>query len=132
MMAEISLQDAAPIIEENGFVTISEPAAGAGGMLLAAADVLAHRGHDPSLHMLAHAADLSTLCYHMCFLQLTLRGIPALVERANSLSLERFEAAWTPPVMPFYERHGKLFPPKDPEEAKPSLPKGGQMSLFEE
>lgn len=135
MMAEISLQNAAPIIEENGFVTISEPTAGAGSMLLAAADVLSHRGYDPAQHMLAHAADISTLCYHMCFLQLTMRGIPALVERANSLSLERFEAAWTPPVMPFYERHGRLFPKREkPRCGEPAMPEKAlneQLTLFD-
>ncbi|WP_299846877.1 N-6 DNA methylase [uncultured Paracoccus sp.] len=40
LMAEISLGDTAGQIEAQGFITVSEPAAGAGGMVLALADAL--------------------------------------------------------------------------------------------
>jgi N-6 DNA Methylase len=123
MIAAMTLQDVGPLIEANGFVTISEPASGAGGMILAAADTLHSHGFDPSLHMLVNAVDLSSLCYHMTFLQLTLRGIPALVEQANSLSLERFEQAWTPATLPFYARHGKLFPAQELRNIEPPKPR---------
>ena len=109
-------------------------------MVLAAADTLQQQGFDPSLHMLVNAVDLSPLCYHMTFLQLSLRGIPALVEHANSLSLERFERAWTPATLPFYGRHGKLFPapgladvpaPAARVEPTPISGDGFQFDLFE-
>ena len=61
MIAEMSLQDIAPIIEANGFVTISEPACGAGGMVLAAADVLQKQGLDIGTQMLVNAVDISPL-----------------------------------------------------------------------
>ena len=41
LMASISLENAAGIIAEKGFLTLQEPASGAGGMVLAAADTLA-------------------------------------------------------------------------------------------
>jgi hypothetical protein len=140
MIAEMTLQDAGPLIEANGFVTVSEPASGAGGMVLAAADALQQQGFDPSLHMLVNAVDLSPLCYHMTFLQLSLRGIPALVEHANSLSVERFERAWTPAAVPFYARHRKLFPAAELKDVEPPAPRveptpisgdGFQFDLFE-
>jgi hypothetical protein len=57
-----------------------------------------------------NAIDLLPLCPHMTFLQLTLRGIPALVEHGNTLSGERFTRAWTPAATAFYLHHGRLFP----------------------
>jgi hypothetical protein len=110
MMAMMSLHDAASLIEANDFLTLQEPASGAGGMVLAAADTVAQQGFDPGLHMLVNAIDVSPLCFHMTFLQLSLRGVPALVEHGNTLSGERFTRAWTPAATAFYVHHGRLFP----------------------
>lgn len=118
MMAMMSLHDAAALIAEKGFLTLQEPASGAGGMVLAAAQTLQDSGFDPGLHMLVNAIDLSPLCFHMTYLQLTLRGIPAFVEHGNTLSGERFARAWTPAATAFYLHHGRLFP----ESTSPTLP----------
>ena len=137
MLAKMTLEDVADIIGRNGFVTIQEPASGAGGMVLAAAQALADQGFDPGLHMLVHATDLSPLCFHMTYLQLSLRGISAFVEHGNSLSLERFSAAWTPAALAFHRHHGRLFP--EPESAEPDasgedagsvILLGGQLQLL--
>jgi hypothetical protein len=109
-MAMMSLDDAEALIRQNGFLTLQEPASGAGGMVLAAAQALQDNGFDPGMHMLVNAIDVSPLCFHMTFLQLTLRGIPALVEHGNTLSGERFARAWTPATTAFYLHHGRLFP----------------------
>lgn len=50
-------------------------------------------GFNSGLHMLVDAIDLSPLCFHITYLQLTLRGIPALVKHGNTLSGERFAHA---------------------------------------
>ena len=50
----------------------------------------------------------------MTFLQLSLRGIPALVEHGNTLSGERFARAWTPATTAFWLHHGRLFPETPP------------------
>ena len=109
MVAQMTLLDAGALIRENGFITVQEPASGAGGMMLAVADVLKEQGFDPTLHMLVSATDISPLCYHMTFLQLTLRGIPASVTHGDTLRMERFSSAWTPPTIAFLEKHGRLF-----------------------
>jgi hypothetical protein len=109
-MAMISLEDAQALIRQNGFLTLQEPASGAGGMVLATAQTLQDNGFDPGLHILVNAVDVSPLCFHMTFLQLTLRGIPALVEHGNTLTGERFARAWTPATTAFYLHHGRLFP----------------------
>src|SRR5437868_14944086 len=134
-MATMSLQDAAALIAEQGFLTLQEPASGAGGMVLAAADMLAQQGFDPGLNMLVHATDLSELCFHRMYLQLSLRGIPALVTHGNSLTLETFARAWTWPTMAFYGHHGRLFPDPEPREAaadeEPETVFGEQLVLPE-
>ena len=100
-------------------------------MVLPAADVLAQQGFDPGLHMLVNAIDLSPLCFHMTFLQLALRGIPALVEHGNTLSGERFARAWTPATTAFYLHHGRLFPEttRDSPVEEPVI-QGEQLGLL--
>lgn len=105
-LSEMIIGDITPMIEEKGYITLGEPAAGAGGMVLAAAKVLRQKGFNPSIHMLVDAADLSQLAYHMCYIQLTMAQIPAVVRRMNSLSLERFDMALTIGARFFYEHHG--------------------------
>ena len=78
-------------------------------MILAAAKVIAEMGYDPSSHLLVSAQDISQIAYQMCFLQLTFAGIPAHVERCNSLSMETFDASWTPATLAFLRQHGRLF-----------------------
>ncbi len=109
LMAGINLSGADLIINEQGFITISDPAAGAGCMILASADYLEEQGHDITTTMSAHATELSRMTYHMLFVQLSLRGIPAAVIHGNSISLEVFESAYTPAARVFANKHGSLF-----------------------
>jgi hypothetical protein len=55
--------------------------------------------------MWVHAADISQIAYYMCYLQLTWRGIPAYVERADTLRMEHFEGAWTIGIHMFTQYH---------------------------
>lgn len=109
LMAEMALQDVDSLVAAHGFVTLCEPACGAGGMVLAAADVVEAAGHLPALSLFVEATDISTLAFHMAYLQLACRGVPALVRRADSLSGEEFDRAFTPAMLPFLERHGEAF-----------------------
>jgi hypothetical protein len=109
MMAEMSLGDAGALIREKGFVSLMEPASGAGGMIIAAADVIAKQGFDIGRQLYVDATDLSPMCFKMTYLQAALRGIPATVRRGNSLSLEMFDQAVTPAFLPFYQTHRDAF-----------------------
>lgn len=124
MMARITLNGMDAIIARDGYITVHEPASGAGGMLLAYADALQEAGYDPGQHLLVNAVDVSAMCYHMCYLQLTWRGIPGLVERKNTLTLEQWESAFTPPTAAFIEQHGRLF-------NKPPVPTQVPLFLFD-
>lgn len=100
--------EVATLIYEKGYITVGEPAAGAGGMLLALTDVLEGYGYSPHIHMLVNAIDLGALPFYMCYIQLAFRGVPAFVERADTLRLESFEGAWTPAARVFQAEHGHL------------------------
>lgn len=108
MMAEMTLGGVAEIIRERGYFTIDEPACGAGGMLLAAADVVQRQGFDPSICMLARATDLSGTAFQMAYLQLSLRGLSADVIHGNTLTLETFGSEITPGKLRFVQHHRAL------------------------
>lgn len=96
VMAETQLEGADDIIAERGYVTIGEPACGAGGMLLAAAQVLEERQHNVRACMLAHAQDVSPLAVRACYLHLALRGVPAVVVQGDTLRMQ----VWSQDVTP--------------------------------
>jgi N-6 DNA Methylase len=109
MIAEMTLADAGERIAEKGFITLAEPASGAGGMIIAAADVLEKRGFDIERQLYVDATDVSPMCFRMTYLQASLRGIPATIRRGNTLSREMFDQAHTPAFLPFYLTHREAF-----------------------
>jgi hypothetical protein len=148
MMAEMILGDAGEAMKERGFITLAEPASGAGGMIIAAADVLERQGFDIARQLYVDATDLSPMCFRMTYLQASLRGIPATVRRGNSLTLEMFDRAVTPAFLPFYLTHRVAFDawqreapaaPAQPAmpQARPlrpagkSIPVPAQLNLFD-
>ncbi|MDC9612948.1 SAM-dependent DNA methyltransferase [Xenorhabdus khoisanae] len=85
MMAEIQLQDVSARLQAQPFVTLYEPACGAGCITLAAADVLREQGHDPLCSLWVSAVDIDPLAAVMAYVQLSLAGIPAAVTIGNAL-----------------------------------------------
>ncbi|MCK0197377.1 SAM-dependent methyltransferase [Ancylobacter sp. 6x-1] len=132
LMAEISMGDAPAVIAERGFVTLDEPACGAGCMVIAAADALTATGHDIGQALYVEAADLSATAFKMAYLQLAARGVPALVRHADSLRPECFEAAWTPDMVGFLACHGEAFARwrSEARPAEPALRAGQQLLLL--
>ena len=108
LIAEINLGDAAAQIAAKGFFTLQEPAAGAGGMLLAAADTLEARSLSLN-DVWMDAIELSRSTYHMLYVQLAGRGIAGRVICGNSLSLETYTWAYTPAAAHFVAAHGHPF-----------------------
>ncbi len=109
MLAHINMADVGAIINEQGFVTVSDPAAGAGCTILAAADIIEDQGFILDECMSVQVIELSKMTYHMLYVQMAIRGIPAMVIHGNSLSLETFEMAYTPSALVFVGKHGRLF-----------------------
>lgn len=95
LMARLSLQR--PVkLPECGYLAFSEPTAGAGGLIIAQAEIMAEAGLDVSNSMFVQAIDLSKTAAKMAFLQFSILGIPAEVIHGNSLSLEVFRVYRTP------------------------------------
>lgn len=94
----INFSDSDAAIKEKGFVTINEPCCGAGAMILGACNGMREAGLNPNTQALVVANDLDERCVHMCYIQLSLYGIPAIVQRQNSLTQETFGAPWFTPV----------------------------------
>ncbi len=109
LMAEINLADVDRMIEEQGFITACEPAAGAGGMLMALADVIEGKGHNLETTVWIEAVELSRSTYHMCYLQCAARGLAGKIICGNSLSLEVFTGAYTAAAPAFFNANGDPF-----------------------
>lgn len=95
LMAWLSYGDALATLDKP-FVTIQEPACGAGGMVLAFVKVMLSHGHNPAERMWAHCQDVDRLAALMCYLQLALWNVPAVVLVGNTLALEAREVFYTP------------------------------------
>ncbi len=99
LMARLTMGDPAHELERRGFVTVNEPACGAGGMLIAFADTLRERGLNHSQSMHAVAVDIDPTAVHMTYIQLSLIGVPAIVVHGNALwPSEKPWSQWATPV----------------------------------
>jgi len=78
------------------FITLCEPACGAGGMVLAFVNVMISHGHDPAKRLWVQAQDIDRTAALMTYLQLSLWNVPAAVVVGNTLALESREAFYTP------------------------------------
>jgi len=96
MMAQISLGDVDTIFRDKPFITLAEPACGAGCMVLAYADVLNQAGYLSHRHMWVSATDIDPLAAGMAYIQLSLCGIAGEVVIGNSLHNERRRILYTP------------------------------------
>ncbi len=89
-MAKMTLADSGDLkekIEARGFVRAAEPSCGSGAMMIALALGMKAEGinYQQDLHVTATDVDLK--CVHMCFIQSSLLGIPAVIIHGNSLTL---------------------------------------------
>ncbi len=91
------------------YVTVGEPAAGAGGMIIAFANVMEEAGFKPTKQMLAIATDIDSLCFSMCYVQLSLLGIPALVQHGDTLRQEMWREFVTPSLAEQFDTFAPYF-----------------------
>lgn len=91
-------------VAERGYVTVSEPACGAGGMLIAFSEHMREIGLNPQTQLHVTAVDIDLTAVHMTFVQLSLLGVPAVIVHGNALTLEEW-SHWRAPfhVMNLWE-----------------------------
>lgn len=95
LMAQMAMPDVAELVKAKGYFTLLEPCCGSGSMILAAAEVAAQQGVDPVGSMLITARDLDRTAINMAYVQITARGLPAIVIWGDTLSDERREILMT-------------------------------------
>lgn len=85
-MAKITLADHRAEIEEKGYISINDPACGAGATLIAAANVLDLNGCNHQTQALFVGQDLDRLAGLMCYIQLSVLECAGYVVIANTLT----------------------------------------------
>ncbi|AYZ18711.1 MULTISPECIES: N-6 DNA methylase [Klebsiella] len=96
MMAQLQLGDVKTMFDEKPFITLSEPACGAGCMVLAFADVLNQAGYASYRYLWVSATDIDPLAAGMAYIQLSLCGVAGEVVIGNALFDERRRVLLTP------------------------------------
>lgn len=94
-MAEITIGDH-PKLNDKGYITVCEPCSGSGAMVIGAAGALNKAKINYQKQMVVLANDIDPKCTHMCYVQLSLLGIPAVVTNGNSLTVEEWSRWYTP------------------------------------
>lgn len=106
VMAKISIGDVLPQIEERGYITINDPACGAGATLIAGIHEVRKR-LDGKLnwqnHILVAAQDVDYTVAMMCYIQLSLLGAAGYIKVGNTLtepmsSNDTLESYWFTPM----------------------------------
>ncbi len=106
MMARMQVSNHDEIIERRGFIKVSEPACGSGGMIIALRQTLIESGYNPSTNVYVEMTDIDELCFYMSYIQISLYGIPARVIQGDSLSFKIYRELFTPVYFlnHFYEK----------------------------
>ncbi|ECF3886168.1 DUF1738 domain-containing protein [Salmonella enterica subsp. enterica serovar Ank] len=89
-MARMTLSDRLSVLTsgERDFITVSDPACGAGGLIVAMSEAMLEAGFNPRKQMMVYCVDIDPVAAMMCYIQLSLMGIPAIVATGNSLTVE--------------------------------------------
>lgn len=82
--------------DPDRLITIAEPTCGAGGLIVAAIDVLKNAGINYAWNVFVDCGDIDSRCVHMTYLTLSLLGVPAVVRKGDALSLDYSETWYTP------------------------------------
>ncbi|WP_273968382.1 N-6 DNA methylase [Enterobacter cancerogenus] len=96
LLAKLLRPDVDETIRREGFVTVSDPASGAAGMIVAYAEYLLEAGYNPSEQMFGSCIDIDPIAADMAFIQLSLLGIPAEVVTGNTLTMQLHRVRYTP------------------------------------
>lgn len=97
----IDTEHAKELIQKRGYVKIHEPSTGGGVTLLSAVSQLIRAGVNPTTQIFISANDIDIRCVYTTYIQLSLAGVPAIVNHKNTLTLEELSSPWYAPAF-FY------------------------------
>jgi len=95
MIAIMTMGDITPEVEQHGFFAVAEPSCGSGDMMISAANATQRAGYNYCTQMVVDCTDIDISCVHMCYIQLSYYGIPAVVRHGNTLLLEVWSSWYT-------------------------------------
>lgn len=84
-MSEITIGDINESIKEKGWISVNDPACGAGATLIAAANTIRNRKVNYQRHVLFVAQDIDRIAGLMCYIQLSLLGCPGYIIIGDSI-----------------------------------------------
>lgn len=96
MMARMLVSGIKETVTREGIATISDPACGSAGMIIAYAECLLEADINPSAHLFASCIDIDPVAADMAFIQLSLLGIAAEVVTGNTLTMQFNRVRYTP------------------------------------
>lgn len=81
---------------ENGIIELNEPAVGSGGMVIAYAENMKRQGFNYQTQLRVICNDIDYNVVKMCYIQLSLLGIDAVVMQGDTITLKMNEYWYTP------------------------------------
>ncbi len=85
-IGEMQAGDLKAVIERKGYISVNDPACGAGALLIAFANAARSKGVNYQNHVLFVAQDIDQTAALMCYIQLSLLGCPGYVVIGDTLS----------------------------------------------
>lgn len=86
MMSQITVGDIDRQIEEQGYISICDPACGAGATLIAAANNLKQSKYNFQNHVIFVGQDVDRIVAQMCYIQLSLLGCAGYICVGNTIT----------------------------------------------
>jgi len=104
----ITEQEQMLLQQKDEIITINDSCCGAGGMMLAALDVLKNTYKiNYTRHCFIECSDIDIRCVYMTYLQLSLAGVPAIIYHRDSLTMQTWSVWKTPAFVFQYLRFAK-------------------------
>ena len=127
MMGKMVFTENDKAILEQGYISVLEPACGSGAMILGFAQAVIDSGYNHSQQILVSAVDIDIKCVYMCYIQLSLYGIPAVVKHGNSLTTEEWSHWYTPAYVVGGWRWKRQRKVENPENSMTHEPQDGEV-----
>lgn len=117
-MSKILITENNEEIERKGYLSVMEPCIGSGRMVLAVAETMHSLGYNYCSQLIVKAIDVDIRCVMMSYIQLSLYGIPAIIEWGDALLLEHWGRWYTPTYIlnKWCWREGFVETPEDAKE----------------
>lgn len=121
MFAELTISGYEKQIKKKGYFTLNEPACGGGATIIGMVNALEKRKLNYQACMRVVAQDIDAKAVHMCYLQLSLLGVDAVILQGDTLSYKFSDVWMTPNHILKWARSRKQVPDPKPQFEQLSL-----------